>query len=201
MIRIAAFTVLAAISLQAAPAIDLADGVRYQRIRNLDREHRDIQAALAQPGALIIDLRGAKGDLHVVWLEQNLRQSPADQARFILVNASTSRTLREAIPFPLPGVVTLAPAAARTDAEVQVEADLAVDEAAVEDLDAGGDPRIHFSVTPAKIREDEASLARAHAGEASPSPTPVPPAEKRLADPVLERALQLHQAVKRRTGA
>lgn len=205
----AGLALFALLPLRAAPIErDLGQGLRYVRTTTLPA---DLPAASLPAGPLVLDLRFAvAGDEASTalgaWLK--FRASPKNPV-FVLLNRDTAPALIESLASPQrpAGVITLGQPTHgfAPDFVVNVKEDEA--RRAFEALAANTPVEALVTENQDKPRNDEASIARAlqqpPAEPADPELTDgdVPPPEKpapapTLTDRVLQRAIQLHRALR-----
>jgi hypothetical protein len=188
---------------------DLGQGLAYRRLHALPA---DLPAASAKPGALVLDLRYARGDAAAAaalgaWLQFHAAvRTPV----FLLVNAATAPALLDFLEAsgPVPGLVTLGPASSRFVPDLPLKIAALTERAAYEALEEGQPVASLLTDHPEKPRHDEAAIAREHAvlpagddetdadlsdsSAAAAVPPPVPPP---LIDGTLQRAVHLHRAL------
>lgn len=185
---------------------DLGQGLRYGRLRAADSSA--LLANVRGAPALVLDLRlAAATPANLATLRELLARADTARPLLLLVGDETPAPLREALAPHTPGVLTLAHRDAGVPADVLVATTAAADRAAAEALAAGRPARELIEEKLAKVRHDEASLARNHAsgreedfGDTAP-PTPAAKSEPATAAPtppqdvVLQRAVFIHRAL------
>jgi hypothetical protein len=192
-----ALLLLATVSLKGASTVqDLGQGLVYFRVHTLPA---DLPGAAPAHNATAIDVRFAAADAAQAsalgaWIKFNATvKTPV----FVLMNASTSRALREAIRGGTAGVIVIAPRLPPVASDVAVAVTLETDRQAFEALEHGTPVDALLHDYPDKPRVDEAYLDREHIPDseapetASDTPPPPPP----LVDAVLQRAVQLHRGL------
>ena len=192
---------------------NLGEGLSYFRVTNLAEQLPDIRAALEKHPALVLDLRGAAGNITAA---QALRAAlvPAKPdalvARFVLINAATA----PAIPFALgggiaessiPRTVVIAPASSDVPADVKAPGAAEDDKRACEAIAKGVPLATLLNHQPDKPRNDEAALLREQNGDdqqdsaaadAPDASAPAAPAKPPpLTDSVLQLAVQIHRSL------
>lgn len=213
--RSLAFTALFVVSVsafaRATPLTqDLGEGLTYYRAHALPA---DLPPPDGAKGPLVLDLRFVSGDRAAAatlgaWL--NFRRSE-NAPVFVLYNEATSSALRAAANprGGRPGVLTLAPRD-RSSADLAINTTPDADRRAYDALEHGTDLATLLASEPDKERHDEAALVR---DRTAPAPTSddeptdditsagSPPADTAAAPPpptdlVLQRAVQLHRALR-----
>ncbi len=188
---------------------DLGQGLAYVRIHSLPA---DLPPAPAKPGALVLDLRYARGSADAVailgaWLKF---RASAHTPVFVLVNAGTAPAVLEFLEDtePMPGLLTLGTASSKFVPDVTLRISAATERSAYDALEHGTPLETLLTDNPTKPRHDEAAIAQDHAAssadseddEAGPddSRTPaavLPVAPPPLIDSALQRAVHLHRAL------
>ena len=181
---------------------ELSGDLGYLRIHSIVLEREQLVAALAEPRALVLDLRYPLDERDAAeTLRAALTHAPARPKLFVLVSPAT--------PVPVVGVVAASPLklltlgvkGSRPEPQVVV-AQSAADDRRAFDAMAGGTPLADLiSGRIEKDRFDEASLVHefklgnpdAHPPETGPAKTADTPAK--LIDRVLQRAIHLHRAL------
>ncbi len=208
---------LAPLTLPAAPPDggerDLGQGLAYLRVHALPA---DLPATPAKPGALVLDLRYARGDAAAAaalgaWLQfRTTRHAPI----FLLVNAATAPALLDYLEThpAFPGLVTLGTASSRFVPDLTLTITAGAERAAYDALAAGQPLASLLADLPDKPRHDEAAVAQEHAAppadedaadgdpadSSEPAPAvsaPAPTVPPRAIDRTLQRAVHLHRAL------
>ncbi len=189
---------LALRALAAPEVVELGDGLGYVRVHSAVVEREALAAALAQPRALVLDLRYPQDERGA---DEALRQALAGRATgarlYVLVSPAT--------PVPVVGVVaaqgnrivTLGVKGARPEPQVGVLQGADDDRRAFDAHTAGTALAELISGKIQKERYDEASLIEEFKhGFSDPKPVVAPSGDTppRLTDRVLQRALHLHRA-------
>ena len=196
------FAILAAAALAgpapAAPAArDLGFGLLYYRVHELPADLPS--SAHGRSGPCVLDLRFARSDEAScaalgAWIRFN---ASARTPVFVLENSGTSPSLAAAVPAGTPGLVVLAPKAARLGQDVPVNVEPDTDRRAYDAAEKGAALETLIRDYPEKPRLDEAYLEKEHLSDSgvpeSASDTPGPPMP--LVDSVLQRAVQLHRGL------
>jgi hypothetical protein len=188
--------------VRAAAPVELASDLAYLRVHSAVVERETITAALAQPRALVLDLRYPQDERGAdETLRQALTGRPAGSRLYVLVSPAT--------PVPVVGVVAANPArlvtlgvkGAKPEPKVVIM-QTAEDDRRAYDAHTVGTPLADLiSGKMDKERFDEASLVHEFKN-GNPDPKPpetgpanTPGASARLTDRVLQRALHLHRAL------
>jgi hypothetical protein len=115
----------------------------------------------------------------------------------VLENAATDPALLAALPSGgQPGLLVLAPIAAKLAPDIAVRVTAAEDRKAYDALEKGADVNSLLSDYPDKPRIDEAYLEKEHIPDSESPEVPtdhLPP--RPLTDPMLQRAVQLHRGL------
>lgn len=175
------------------------DGLVYQRVHRLPA---DLPGRPDDPPpACIVDLRFVEADAAAAaafgaWLKfRATLRSPV----FVLVNTRTSAPLLRALRARAPqtGAVVIGPSATGAEPDLVVTPSLDEEERAYAAVEHGALPEAVITDHPGKVRNDEASLSREHAGGLPPEPTSRPgAAAPEVADLALQRAVHLHRALR-----
>lgn len=210
--------ILALLLLATAPCLaatpgrlerDLGQGLAYCRVHALPA---DLPAAAAKSGALVLDLRYARGDDDAAsalgaWLKS---RSSAATPVFVLVNAGTAPAVLAYFTAhePPAGLVTLGAASPGFEPDLALKIPPAGERAAYDALEHGTPVETLLTETSAKPRHDEASIAQERTGSSDDSaavdsdlPDPAdaaaatPAAPPALIDFALLRAVHLHRAL------
>ena len=187
---------------------NLGEGLSYFRVTNLAGQLPDIRAALEKHPALVLDLRGAAGNITAA---QALRTAlvPAKPdalvARFVLINAATTPAISFALgggiaENSVPRTVVIAPASADVPADVKTPATAEDDKRACEAIAKGAPLATLLNHQPDKPRNDEAALVREQNGDdqqdSAAADAPAAPAKPvPLTDSVLQLAVQIHRSL------
>ncbi|MFO1448025.1 MAG: hypothetical protein U1F61_07700 [Opitutaceae bacterium] len=195
-----------------AMVTELADGLTYVRIRDLDTE-----PAPAARSAMILDFRGTQATAEAVGRLAPLLDVRAQGAmRLVLLDPTTSPAILERLKTASPQVLTLAATVEGLRVDIPVATPAANDQLARDAIDAGKPLGELLEARREKRRYDEAAMVRDHANglplpdsppdttdPAPTSPTPSTPAAKPepkgpppLQDTVLQRAIHVHQALR-----
>lgn len=188
--------------------VDLGPDLAYLPIRDLSEATPSLQSTLAQPRAVVVDLRYATtNEAATAGLRSTLAQQPVSAPLYILLSPATPLEVVAAINQTPGTFLTLSPAFAKSPARIQVKTDLESDRRAYEALVAGAAPSSLISGKIDKERFDEATLVQEFNNgnpDAEPPPAPDPTVTKEnagrptvapLVDRVLQRAVHLHQAL------
>jgi len=201
-------------------ARDLGEALSYFRVTHLAKQLPDIRDALEKHPALVLDLRGAAGNLDASRAFRAAlvpAKSGAHVARFVLINAATAPAIAFALgggidASGVPGVLVIAPASADVPANVKAPGSADDDTRACEAIAQGAPLYTLINHQPDKPRNDEAALMREQNGEAqqgagaadtaasgttsavSPSASPSAPPPP-LTDSVLQLAVQIHRSL------
>lgn len=201
----------------AAPApAELAPNLAYVRVHSLADSAAALPAVLAAKRGCVLDLRHAVSTTaSVAALQTALAARPADAPLFILTSPSTPADVFAAINAFPKSFVTLGVANPRFPPKVTVNTTAGEDRKAYDAFETGTPIKELISGTIEKERYDEATLVREFKnGDANPPEllTPDPtkpkteatgkgtpgadaPAVAPLRDKVLQRALNVHQAL------
>jgi hypothetical protein len=206
-----AFVLGGAAAFAAPVEKDAGDGLKYLRTTDVKADSSAITAALSQ-AALILDLRNADTDEIAAEALSAALDRPVGRAhvvRLILINGTTSPLLISAVGAAHPGVITVGPATPSVTPDVKVAISREDDRRAYEAFNTGTPWEKLISTAPEKSRFDEAALARDHSGanrgsdtapDAPEAPsstaTKEPPAATGPIDLVLQRAIQIHRALR-----
>jgi hypothetical protein len=182
-----------------APLVrDLGMGLTYYRIHQLPADQPS--PPLGRPGACILDLRYAgAGEAAASALRDWVLFNVSSHAPiFVLENAQTDPTLLAALPGSgPPGLVILAPEAARIGPQIAVKVSAEADRKGYDALEKGADIQSLLRDFPDKPRVDEAYLEKEHLADTDApdvgSDKSLPP--RPLTDPLLQRAYQLHRGL------
>jgi len=210
------FLLLPALIFAREPT-DLGYNLSYLRVHSLAEATPELQSALAVKHACVLDLRYATAsDESIEALKTALEGYPAESPLFILVSPETPSALVGAInPSAKPMVITLGTAGSQPSPRITVKTDAETDRRAYDAFDKGTPLTELISGKIDKDRYDEATLVHEFKNgnpDAEPPLTPdptkskgVPAADKTteatqdapepLKDRVLQRALNLHQAL------
>jgi hypothetical protein len=210
------FLILPALILAGEPT-DLGNNLAYLRVHSLTEAAPALQSALAVKHACVLDLRYATAnDESIIALKTALEGHPAESPLFILVSPETPAALVGAIsPSTKLMVVTLGVVGSQPSPKITVKTDAETDRRAYEAFDKGTPLTELISGKIDKDRYDEATLVHEFKNgntEAEPPLTPDPTKSKGtsiadktteptadvpepLKDRVLQRALNLHQAL------
>lgn len=199
-----------AFALAAEPP-DLGNNLAYLRVHSLADSSAELKAALALKHAYVLDLRYATAtDEAVAVLKTALATHPQDAPLFILVGPATPGALINAINGPTRAkLVTLGIAGTLPTPRVEVRTSPETDRAAYDAFDHGKSLNELVSGKIEKDRYDEATLVHefkngnpdpeAALSDATKSRTDksddAAEANEPLRDRVLQRALNLHQAL------
>ena len=204
---------------------DLGFNLSYLRVHSLADATPALGSALSASHAFVLDLRYATAnDESVAVLRSALARHPREGSLFILISPATPAAVVEAINQTPGGCISLGATSTRS-ARIEVKADPAADRRAYDAWEAGTPVEALISGKIEKERFDEATLVQEFkngnhdadlpgdrpgqtpAGQQTgtvpppgPDPTtakPGPPEtrEAPLIDRVLQRAVQLHQAM------
>jgi hypothetical protein len=198
-----AFAVLAASAASAAIGkAELAADLGYLRVHSLADSALAISSELANPRALVLDLRYATaGEADRDKLASWLKQRSATQPAFILVSPSTPAAIAAALEVLPRGVVTVGVRGSKPEPVVVVTQGADADRRAFDAADSGMPIPQLISGRIEKERFDEAALVREFRNE-QPAPAPRAAAEEGkekapvLVDRVLQRAFHLHRALR-----
>jgi hypothetical protein len=173
-------------------------GLVYHRVHRLPA---DLPARLEDPPpACIVDLRFVDADgpaaaAFGAWLKfRATLRSPV----FVLVNTRTSAPLLRVLRARAQrtGAVVIGPSATGAEPDLIVTPSPVEEERAYAAVEHGALPEAVITDHPGKLRNDEASLNREHAGVPSPE-EPLRPgaASSEVADAALQRAVHFHRAL------
>ncbi|MFI5355843.1 MAG: hypothetical protein ACHQ4G_00765 [Opitutales bacterium] len=206
--RFRIFAALVLASASRAPAAplerDLGDGLTYLRVENFPAD------LPAQPpgGAVVLDLRyaHATGDAAATLADWLNRHAATQTPVLILANAATAPDLRRPLAkHPAPLAVTLGLAGKDFHPDIAIHTTVAEERKAYAALPQAADVAKLLSVSPAKVRHDEAAMVKAinegtpvpdddDDAEPAPDDAKTPAVLPPLIDSTLQRAVQLHQA-------
>ena len=201
--RLLALLAAAAALAPAAPAAalvrDLGQGLVYYRVHELP-EDLPSTPITGRPGACVLDLRFAKaGESEAATLRAWIKFNVSTRTPiFVLENAVTAPSLLAAVPGNgPPGLIVLAPAAARASPDIAVRVSAEDDRLAYDALESGAPVESLLRDFPDKPRIDEAYLEKEHISDSDapdlPTDKPLPP--RPLVDAMLQRAVQLHRGL------
>jgi hypothetical protein len=189
-------------------AVELRPDLSYLPVRNLTEATPCLQATLAQPRAVVVDLRYAStDDAATTGLRSALGLHPAGTPLYFLLSPATPPDVVVAVNHTPGTCFTLSRTSAKSSARIQVKTDPESDRRAYEALAAGAAPDTLISGKIEKERFDEATLVQEFNNgnpDAEPPLAPDPTATKEpeekapaapLVDRVLQRAVHLHQAL------
>ncbi len=203
---------LALAASAAAPAAaeqlarDLGKGLTYSRVHALPA---DLPAATGKPGAVVLDLRYARGEEGATaalgsWLKTRSAAAPV----FVLLNADTAPVVLAYFTAhdPGAGLVTLGVTSPVFSPDITLKISPTAERTAYEALEHGTPLATLLTDPSAKPRHDEAAIAQEHAAPADDAPTPdtdlaetpaaaPPPPPPPVIDHVLLRAVHLHRAM------
>jgi hypothetical protein len=217
-LRLSLLTLLLASVLPLSAAIvthDLGSGLAYVRASDLSAELTEIETALGNKAAVILDARAATAtDGEAVGFRDLLAKASAKPGvRMVLISERTSPALLGTLTRLPPGVVTLGPNTPKIAPDIIVTTSPEDDRKAYDALLAGTSFEKLINENLEKRRYDEATLVREHANggsrtdpraeedaDAVADPTDSPATPKAaepppLVDGVLRRAVQLHRAL------
>jgi hypothetical protein len=210
---------LLALLLAAAPGLsfaaparlerDLGHGLAYCRVHSLPA---DLPAASGKPGAVVLDLRYARGDDSAApalgaWLKVHCT---ATTPVFVLVNAETAPALLAylAAIAPPAGLVTLGATSPRFEPDIALKISPAAERVAYDALEHGTPLDSLLTDSSVKPRHDEASIAQERTGapgdattgdpdasDADETTAATPAAPPPVIDYALQRAVHLHRAL------
>lgn len=188
---------------------DLGQGLAYVRVHELPA---DLPTAPARPRPLVLDLRYATGDVSAAralaaWIQ--FRASVRTPI-LVLVNPSTADDLLAQLEASAstPGLMSIGVASSRYVPDIALKVPAATERAAYDALENGTPAAKLLSDTPEKTRRDEASIAQERAqaattedsdstaGDSEAAAAAAPPAPPPLIDAALQRAVQVHRALK-----
>lgn len=196
----------------AAESPDLGNNLAYLRVHSLADSSAELKAALALKHAYVLDVRYATAtDEAIAALNTSLATHPADAPLFILISPSTPAGIIDAINAPAHAkFVTLGIAGTQPTPRIEVRTSPEIDRAAYDAFDHGKSLTELVTGKMEKDRYDEATLVhefkngnpdpeaalspdapKAKSDKADDAADPVEP----LRDRVLQRALNLHQAL------
>jgi len=199
----------------ASEPSDLGHNLAYLRVHSLADSQTELKAALALKRALVLDLRYATAtEDSVAILKSSLAGRPTEPTLFILISPATPADVAAAINDPSHArFITLGVAGSQPAPRVEVRATPETDKTAYDALDHGT-PLVELVTGKIeKERYDEATLVHEFKnGNPDPEPELVPDPTKSkntkdtnkpdaadstdpLRDRVLQRALNLHQAL------
>lgn len=199
---------LAATAAAEQLARDLGKGLTYSRVHALPA---DLPAATAKPGAVVLDLRYARGDEGATaalgsWLKSRNAAAPV----FVLLNADTAPVVLAYFTAhdPGAGLVTLGVASPAFTPDITLKLSPAAERTAYEALERGTPVETLLTDPAAKPRHDEAAIAQERAAPADDAATPdtdlaetpaaaptPPPPPPPVIDYVLLRAVHLHRSL------
>jgi hypothetical protein len=195
------------LAARATETTDLGYNLSYLRVHSLADSVPVLRAALSAKRAFVLDLRYATAtDDSLAALRTALAAHPAGFPLFILISPATPAAVVDAANQTPGSFVTLGITSSRS-AKITVKADAATDRKAYDALDNGTPVAALISGKVEKERFDEATLVQEFkngnadaAPPALPDPTVPKPADAEekpapLIDHVLQRAVQLHQAL------
>lgn len=195
--------ILAINVVHAAPKeADLGDGLLYARVH---AAATDLPTGdLVRGHSCVIDLRFAQGDPVAADVLGNWITSHAAPRTplFILVNGATSGALvRTITEHHVPGIMTVGIEGQSLAPDIMVKQTSDDERRAYDAYDAGTTIALLTTDNPNKQRNDEASLSHDHASETAEredpaDSTPAPKAKSAPIDAVLQRAIQLHRALR-----
>ena len=210
LLQIAALASLIGANLFAAPIEHpLGDGLRYLRPTELAA---DLPSSSASPRALVLDIRSINSASDEIaaafttWLQTHARP---EAPLFVLVNAETAPALLRSLTqlADHPGLLTLGSRSDIFTPDVEISADSATEQTALQEIEKGAPLQRLIAEQAAKDRLDEASLMRERRDQNSdvedsdafddlrdvpPSETTSPP----VIDRTLQRAVQTHRALR-----
>jgi hypothetical protein len=190
-------------------ATDLGNDLSYLQVNALTGAAQLLPPSLAQPRAVVLDLRYATTDeAGTASLRAALKQHPAGAPLYILLSPDTPPDVVTVVNQTPGTCFTLGLSSAKSAARIQVRTDAASDLRAYEALAAGTAPSTLISGKITKERFDEATLVQEFKNgnpDAEPPAPPDPTVTKQggaevhqdgpLVDRVLQRAVHLHQAL------
>ncbi len=196
----------------AADAPDLGSNLAYLRVHSLADSSAEVKTALTLKHAYVLDVRYATAtDDAIAVLKTALAAHPVDSPLFILISPATPGGVIEAINAPTHArFITLGAAGTQPAPRVEVRTSLETDRAAYDAFDHGKSLTELVTGKIEKDRYDEATLVHEFKnGNPDPESALSPDATKSkpdktddeadapepLHDRVLQRALNLHQAL------
>jgi hypothetical protein len=175
------------------------DGLVYHRVHRLPADLPG--RAEDPPPACIVDLRFTEADVPSAeafgaWLKfRATLRSPV----FVLVNSRTSAPVLRILRARggQTGAVVIGPAATGAQPDLVINPPADEEERAYAAVEHGATPEAIITDHPGKVRNDEASLSREHAGGLPPE-EPERPAGSApgIADAALQRAVHFHRALR-----
>lgn len=206
--------------LHAAIATELGNSLLYYRITDAEADRSAALDTIAHRPALVLDLRSLSvSDGFADALQTTLARTPPPHAvRLILINATTSPTLINALSQELPSVITLGPSSPAFAPDIAIAISTEDDLRAFNALANGTPLNKLINDNREKRRYDEAKLVQDHANGITAPESVLPaeaeddtvktepaidnkesPSEKKtepaVIDLVLERAIQLHRSL------
>ena len=189
-------------------ARDLGKGLTYSRVHALPA---DLPASTAKPGAIVLDLRYARGDHGATaalgsWLKSRNAAAPV----FVLLNADTAPVVLAYFTAhdPGAGLVTLGVTSPAFTPDITLKISPAAERTAYEALEHATPVETLLTDPSAKPRHDEAAIAQERDGPADDAASPdtdladtpsaataPPPPPPPVIDYVLLRAVHLHRAL------
>ena len=191
--------------MAAEPAVGpLANDLSYLRISGSASSDGDVAQALLTAGALVVDLRQVPADRCPHLMRALAEAGPRKFATFVLIGPSTPRDLAAGLAGLAFRPLILGIAGTRPAPDVAVAQTAEAEAAALADLGQGASLAGLISGRIEKERFDEATLAKDFANGSrdprhplsEPSPNASPATPPRPVDRVLQRAVQLHEALK-----
>jgi hypothetical protein len=210
--------ILRVLSFATEPAPpDLGNNLSYLRVHSLADAAPALQSALSVKHACVLDLRYATAsDESIAALRAALAGHPAEAPLFILISPATPASVIAAINPAAPATfITLGIAGSRPSPKITVKTGAEIDRQAYDAFDTGTPIADLISGKIDKDRYDEATLVQEFKnGNTDPEPPLLPDPTKSksltgadkssepaagvtqpLKDRVLQRALNLHQAL------
>lgn len=183
--------------------VPLADDLSYLRISGSAASDGDLAQALATAGALVVDLRQVPADRGTQLLKTLVEVGPRKSATLVLIGPATPPELADGLTRLALHPLTLGIAGTKPTPDVSVAQSAEAEAAALAELAQGTAVADLISGRIEKERYDEAALVKdfANGSREQRPPSAGPTAETaakppRPVDRVLQRAVQLHDALK-----
>ena len=202
--------------VKAAEPTDLGYNLSYLRVRSLSDAATALPSTLSAKHAFVLDLRYTTASQESVSaLQTALSAHPADAPLFVLVSPATPSGIIDALMATSGGLITLGIAGSQPSPNIAIKAEAETDRLAYEAFDNGTPLAELISGKITKDRYDEATLVQEFKnGNSEPEPPLAPdPTKPKIAagadktgtavaiaaaplkDLVLQRALNLYQAL------
>ena len=184
---------------------DLGQGLVYHRVHHVPADLPTAESARKQP--CVLDLRYVHGDADAAtalagWLRFH---ASARVPVIVLANADTSAELLAPVDAraPIAGVVVIGIATEGFVPDIALKVSSDTERKAYDALENGASLDALLNDSPAKLRNDEARLAKEHQSDAGPDDVIAPDKPARSAPPpaapvidaALQRAVQLHRTL------